>query len=247
MIRRSSLRKEQSTLYNSSVLGKGSQTKEKTSKCRWCGKSFIRSGRPIGRYCSPKCYHDKQRKARADATVSKPCMKCGTTVTRYIKGRRNKTTWFCSPECSHAFHVREHASAWRGGSRRGRGSRWTKIAESIRARDSYKCRRCGKTQEENGQRLSVDHIRPWREFSCEEEANDPANLVSLCASCHGKKMKLENRWLNGDGLALQEYRVSLGIDVTGAIDLPLPSSAFRLGPERRVPTAEETAARNNER
>jgi len=53
--------------------------------------------------------------------------------------------------------------------------------------------------------------RPWREFDDEAEANNPNNLVSLCRRCHAKKARYENRWLRGDGLALQEYRRFIGL------------------------------------
>jgi hypothetical protein len=36
------------------------------------------------------------------------------------------------------------------------------LAETIRQRDGYRCQRCNKTQDENGQKLSVDHIIAWR-------------------------------------------------------------------------------------
>lgn len=140
---------------------------------------------------------------------------------------------FCSPKCSREFHVAVNNSNWRGGGDSGRGKGWSRLAEKIRARDGFSCRWCGKSQEQNRRRLSVDHVRPWREFEVEQEANDPANLVSLCQSCHGKKLGLENKWLRGDGLALQEYRRFVGIaSISRTLDTPLDSSAKRL---RRAP------------
>lgn len=56
---------------------------------------------------------------------------------------------------------------------------WTKtLRHAIRQRDNFVCQECGKTQQENGCRLSVHHIdhNPW---NC-----NLANLISLCKGCH---------------------------------------------------------------
>lgn len=90
-------------------------------------------------------------------------------------------------------------SMFRGGRDRDRGRGWAKRAEKIRARDLYRCQRCGKSEEENGQKLSVDHIIPWRVFEDKDAANVDANLTSLCKSCHSHKTsRAEQRWLRGD-------------------------------------------------
>jgi len=58
---------------------------------------------------------------------------------------------------------------------------WTKtLKESIRQRDGYICQLCGKTQEENGRKLSVHHIDYIKEHL------DPENLTALCCSCNVK-------------------------------------------------------------
>lgn len=103
--------------------------------------------------------------------------------------------------------VGERAAMWRGGSDPNRGQAWLKLAESIRERDGYTCRRCGTTQFENGRRLDVDHIRPWRSFENKKEANAADNLVALCARCHRSKTSgAERQWLKGDCLAMAAYQ-----------------------------------------
>jgi 5-methylcytosine-specific restriction endonuclease McrA len=104
------------------------------------------------------------------------------------------------------FYVGANHSFWRGGGNPNRGSGWIKLAAKIRQRDGYICQRCNRTQAENGERLAVDHIRPWRSFKNKSEANDPANLASLCKKCHGyKTSKVERAWLKGDMLPMQQY------------------------------------------
>jgi predicted HNH restriction endonuclease len=63
--------------------------------------------------------------------------------------------------------------------------------------------------EENGQRLSVDHVIPWRTFTDEAAANAGTNLVALCRSCHAKKQRAESLWLRGDVLDMQRYQAAV--------------------------------------
>jgi hypothetical protein len=198
-----------------------------TGPCKVCGKQCPAersNGKPriglVSRTCSRACVNAivNARRINPESWREGPCTHCGKAVRRRKEFARGKAgRMFCSPECSREYQRGANASAWRGGiggSALNRGKGWRRRAERIRLRDGNKCRRCGKTQDENGGRkLSVDHVRPWREFSDDrkEEANRDENLVSLCMSCHAIKQALENRWLKGDGLALQEYRRSVGL------------------------------------
>ncbi len=203
-----------------------SQRKDIQKTCKGCGNVYKQNTWRISKYCSQICYHVSKQKR-----VTSACAMCGTNVHRTYKKMTIRALVFCSHECSRKYHVGEHCAAWRGGSKEGRGRDWKRISESIRVRDSYTCRWCGKHQSENGKSsLSVDHVRPWRECESEQEANDPSNLVSLCTSCHGKKGKLERAWLRGDGLALQEYRRLVGVEPFKVEVLLEPSDPKRLGP-----------------
>ncbi len=56
---------------------------------------------------------------------------------------------------------------------------WTRLLrESIRLRDGYICQKCGKTEEENEERLSIHHI-DYDKDNC-----NPTNLITLCRSCN---------------------------------------------------------------
>ena len=70
------------------------------------------------------------------------------------------------------------------------GPDWDKVREAIRARDGYRCRKCG-AGEPPGRAHDVHHIRPFREFGYVRDvnrndrlANDPENLLTLCRACH---------------------------------------------------------------
>lgn len=217
--------------------------RDKTRVCKGCGDVFVPQANWRQRsYCSIGCYRTKQRKEK----VTVPCAHCKSPVTRNAKAIRRTKAVLCSAACSKAYHVGERSSSWRGGHSHGRGPGWQKRAAAIRERDGHCCRWCGMTREENGAALSVDHVRPWREFDNADEANHDDNLVSLCRKCHGKKVKLENAWLRGDGLALQEYRRMVGITLPPRRpDQPLSLNATRLGPP---PVPSDTrAARETER
>ena len=52
------------------------------------------------------------------------------------------------------------------------------MRESIRLRDGYICQKCGKTEEDNQESLSIHHI------DYDKENCNPTNLITLCRSCN---------------------------------------------------------------
>lgn len=54
------------------------------------------------------------------------------------------------------------------------------LKEKVRKRDNHICQLCGKTEEQEGKRLSVHHI-DYQKENCAED-----NLMSLCHSCNAK-------------------------------------------------------------
>lgn len=180
-------------------------------QCARCGTTFAPSlsvlARGAGKYCSLACYREVQHQRLA--MVALQCPQCGQGFRRTQGAVKRAKVSYCSLRCATTAHSGEHNSQWRGGSNPNRGKGWCKIAERIRERDGYRCRRCGKTQDENGQKLSVDHVIPWRAFESAEEANQSANLVSLCRPCHSRKSRAERLWLKGDVLDMWRYQVAV--------------------------------------
>jgi len=70
------------------------------------------------------------------------------------------------------------------------GPNWQQKRERVLERDDYECQKCSLDNEAHRQRrgrgLHVHHIVPLRKFDDVEEANQPDNLVTLCASCHSE-------------------------------------------------------------
>jgi len=71
--------------------------------------------------------------------------------------------------------------AWRGGHAGYRGPSWKRQRELALERDGYACRSCGTKD-----KLTVNHIKPFRLFSDHETANMLNNLVTLCRPCHSR-------------------------------------------------------------
>lgn len=63
---------------------------------------------------------------------------------------------------------------------------WRRVCEIVKARDGYRCRKCGALGKKRGGRavLTVQHTRPERVYP--HLALDPAFLITLCNVCHGR-------------------------------------------------------------
>ena len=79
---------------------------------------------------------------------------------------------------------------WKGGSsQKPYPYGWTeKLKESIRLRDGYRCRLCGKGQDKNKKKHHVHHIDYIKENL------NPKNLITLCVSCHTKANYNRQYW-----------------------------------------------------
>lgn len=154
------------------------------------------------------------------------CAQCGNGFKRTAGAVKRAKRSFCSKACGYAFNVGENSPMFRGDKDPNRGAAWNRIAESIRVRDGHKCKRCEKPQ--GKEKLSVDHVRPWRTFKDKELANHPDNLVSLCRRCHSyKTTTIERAWLRGDRIAWLQWVRSLSLPsaavgwISGASEAPV--------------------------
>lgn len=178
-------------------------------------KSELSKGPGRGTYCSMKCHGARTKEVHTGKIVSletrakqsaakkgiipwnkQPpvtaiCPSCHEWFEYRPATRVKGIQTFCNQDCSKTF-IRNHPEInprYRGGREKGYGPNWPKLAESIRARDSYTCQNCGLRQTKP--KLHVHHIQPRRSFNGDFElANDSSNLVTLCVACH---MLLEPR------------------------------------------------------
>lgn len=79
---------------------------------------------------------------------------------------------------------------WRGGiSKEPYPFEWTNtLKESIKQRDNYTCMSCNKTKNEIKGHLAIHHI------DYNKENLNPANLITLCSSCHSKSNYNRDYW-----------------------------------------------------
>jgi uncharacterized C2H2 Zn-finger protein len=179
--------------------------------CAFCGTPFSpypsATSRGSARFCSLACY--RKVAALRPAMIEAKCPQCGASFRRTQAAMKRVNRSFCSLACATAFNSGPNNTSWRGGADPNRGQGWRKLAEEIRERDGHRCRRCGKPESLNKQKLSVDYVIPWRMFASEEEANQPSNLVSLCRPCHSRKGRAERLWLQGDVLDMWQYQIAV--------------------------------------
>lgn len=180
--------------------------------CAQCGLEYLpRYGRTQGlKFCSLACYRARQHERRALRTQN--CEQCGRSFVRTSAAVTRSRRCFCGQACFRVASGGRSNSMFRGGRDSSRGPGWLRLAKSIRVRDGHMCQSCGRTQQENGQKLSVDHVLPWRLFDDKAAANDPKNLTSVCKWCHSRKTSgAERKYLQGDVLDFQSYQRSLTI------------------------------------
>lgn len=183
----------------------------KPSTCPSCGAQFVVFGsRRLGRpYCSYACARANRKRPKM---LKVKCVNCKKEFQRTTAAVARVKATFCSSACSHAYLREERHHNYRGGHDPNRGPKWIRLAETIRNRDGYKCGRCGRSQDENGEKLSVDHIRPWRSFTDKTEANATTNLISLCRPCHAvKTSRVENKMRRGDMLDFAAYQRAIAM------------------------------------
>lgn len=64
------------------------------------------------------------------------------------------------------------------------GPGWKHLCEQVRLRDEYRCQVCG--IRESNRAHDVHHKMPFRSFTNLEQANQLANLLTLCQTCHNR-------------------------------------------------------------
>lgn len=102
---------------------------------------------------------------------------------RQDAGKRKFCTKFCRDDFRKSKAAGSNAPDWVGGPKTYRGRSWKKARLLIVKKQRGKCAHCPKKL---GKSLPVHHLKPFRLFDDEQEANSPYNLIGLCQSCHMK-------------------------------------------------------------
>lgn len=175
--------------------------RRKPRLCVVCNMPFTHRG---SKYCSLKCLGIHKRVSELQHVCS-CCQKQFEKVR--ARTRKGKNT-FCSRECQHAFFKENRHPSWRGNRRQERGKDWPVSSAKARTRDGNLCVNC---ESEDGKRISVDHIVPFRlAKQCTEKPNELVNLACMCRSCHSTKTGIESRLLKGDVIGFMQEMNSMG-------------------------------------
>lgn len=173
----------------------------KITSCAQCGKEIYRRAVHILRskrhFCSPKCHNTWEathprtgKKSPRWDHVALTCDQCGKPISRKRSQAEKYDYHFCSHRCHYewqkTFFQGENNPAWNGGYEPYYGPNWNLQRNKARKRDGYACLRCGATEVELGNELSVHHYVSFAQFSPDQykEANCLNNLGSFCRSCH---------------------------------------------------------------
>ena len=170
--------------------------------CLVCGKEFYATRaeqkRRGGKYCSNACVGKGNRGGNNPnwngGEVECVCLNCGKKFfvnPARLKDGRGK---FCSKECFNEWYRGENHPKWKGGiaylpycSKFNR-----KFRQRIRDKFDNKCFICGKTEEENGKKLSIHHVDYDKTCLC--NTSNSCQFVPLCASCHSKTNGNRDYW-----------------------------------------------------
>ena len=125
-------------------------------------------------------YRNTDRRQKASEAARR--MQCGADNHNYGKPRSAEHRQKIS-EALRGKYCGAENSRWKGGPF-PYGPDWLIQRRRARIRDNFTCQQCGVTEAELGHRLSVHHIRPFRE----SKDNSLENLISLCHTrdngCH---------------------------------------------------------------
>jgi len=173
--------------------------------CEECGKLFTLKRKDtkgtLGRFCSRACWGKSRSREFVGETgshwqggpITIACEQCGDTFK--VPKSREPTARFCSYGCYGLWQSENlsgvNSPLWEGGCIRYYGPNWESQKRRARARDDYTCQECGATEDALGYSLSVHHEEPFKSFGYipgendhYKQANELANLTSLCRICH---------------------------------------------------------------
>lgn len=120
------------------------------------------------------------------------CDWCGIRLERHRSAFIAHEHHFCGSKCGGKWKQKnvtgEKVYNFKGGYDGYYGDNWGYQRQLCRDRDDNKCNICGKTKEQEGKNIAVDHQIPFEAFKGDyKSANDLSNLWCLCSSCHTKK------------------------------------------------------------
>jgi uncharacterized Zn-finger protein len=173
-----------------------------TIQCGYCGKDYVttKSAVKYGRkYCGNEC-RDKAQSERISGkngpnwrggNVSVECDNCGKIFERGPSKVNQKN--FCSNECFRKGISGENHPQWKGGiSFEPYCPKFNEsLKENVRDFWNRKCGICGKSEADNGKKLSVHHVNYEKMVCCEDIM---PLFITACMSCHAHTNNNRGPW-----------------------------------------------------
>jgi len=158
-----------------------------TVKCLWCDAELIRKPHRLARnnYCDRVCAMN-YRRHKALQRYQKPCSVCGEMLVlrdgEPIPNYAKRMT--CSADCR---RLQQNHTRFDGGEpATPYPPEFNKVLRyEIRERDGFACQECGVL--EDGRAHDVHHV------DYDQQRSEPANLITLCFSCHRRTTNPGNR------------------------------------------------------
>ena len=152
---------------------------KRTYQCKVCGKPFHYTDHNASySYCSDTCkaaWLAIHNPPSLNVAATKQCERCGKEFETEHRGWKR----FCSTVCQQKNTYEKTKGIIRT-------SPYYQRRFSILARDGFRCRYCGRSAQEDGVKLQVDHIMPKEKGG----ADEPANLITACQECNTGKSNL---------------------------------------------------------
>jgi len=172
------------------------------SECAWCGEDLhIRQKDHLegNNFCDFECQGKYQRHEmepedhggwKGGNLVTIECDTCGQETEKRKDRLSNHKKFFCSKSCqsewTSSLFAGENSPVWKEDTTHlDYGSNWHSQRKRARERDEV-CQHpdCERIESQNGMKLDVHHIVPFRLWDNKEKANSLDNLITLCRSHH---------------------------------------------------------------
>lgn len=193
-------------------------------KCAVCGSTFVPAA-ASQTSCSVDCravirakHGRPQRVLRFPGPLidEVTCETCGTKFTP-VHGKsyhyRTAKPKFCNIKCAYEARKGKKSKFYRDGvyGLKIGSSEWRRVSKEIRERDGNICQCCYNTLSKSGKKLPVDHVIPVRKLI--EWGISPLQyelLLTVCDSCHGKKVGPESKLFKGDVVSFVRGLYAIG-------------------------------------
>ena len=173
--------------------------------CKYCGDvNQMRPSRSHRKFCDKTCRSkwwsenvrgENHPNWTGESNVQ--CSWCGTAYRKRPSQIDRADNFYCTDECESNWKrvnfAGENNPNWRGGYDQYYGPNWRQQRRKARIRDQSRCQGCGSTPMDEGEELSVHHIKRlywfkqnYNEPEWYEKGNSLNNLVCLCRSCHSR-------------------------------------------------------------